>query len=46
MYSSLLRLYQSGRLTEPMLKEAIRRKWITEEQAEEIRNSKPKDTQD
>ena len=40
MYERLLRLYKEGRLKEHMLKNAVKFRWITEEQAETIRQSK------
>lgn len=40
MFEVLKRLYQEGRLTEQLLQNAITRKWVTEEQGQEIRDSK------
>lgn len=40
MYNTLLRLYKEGRLTEQGLINAFLKGWVTEEQIEEILNSK------
>lgn len=40
MYYTLLRLYNEGRLTDAQLNNAVKKGWITEEQKEEIINSK------
>lgn len=40
MFERIRRLYQSGRLAEAGLQEAVRRGWISREQAEKIRNGR------
>ena len=40
MYERLKRLYQEGRASEAMLKNAVKRGWITDEQMQEIIASK------
>lgn len=40
MFYTLLRLYSQGRLTEQGLSNAVEKHWITEEEKEEIVNSK------
>lgn len=40
MYNTLKRLYSTGKLTQNGLNNAVLRGWITEEQKEEILNSK------
>lgn len=42
MLERIKSLYLSGQLDENGLARAVKRKWITEEQAEEIRNIKAK----
>lgn len=39
MFENLKRLWKEGRLTEQLLQNAITKKWVTEEQAQEIRDS-------
>lgn len=36
MYERLKRLYDEGRITEASLKNAVKKKWITEKEMEEI----------
>ena len=36
MYETLKRLYDEGKLTEKGIRNAVKRGWITQEQAEEI----------
>lgn len=43
MLERIKELYISGQLNENGLARAVTRKWITEEQAEEIRNIKAKE---
>ena len=40
MYERLKRLYQEGRASEAMLKNAVKRGWITDEEMQEIIASK------
>lgn len=40
MFERIRRLYQAGRLGETGLREAVRRGWISREQAEEIRSGR------
>lgn len=40
MYERLKRLYQEGRASEAMLKNAVKRGWITDEEMQEIIDSK------
>ena len=40
MYERLKRLYQEGRASEAMLKNAVKRGWITDEEKEEIIEAK------
>jgi hypothetical protein len=40
MYNTLLRLYQSGRLTDQGLGNAVTKEWINAEQMQEIISSK------
>lgn len=40
MYERLKRLYQEGRASEAMLKNAVKREWITDEEMQEIIASK------
>lgn len=40
MYERLKRLYQEGRASETMLKNAVKRGWITDEEIQEIIASK------
>lgn len=40
MYNRLKRLYLAGQLTDEMLEKAVTKGWITEEQKQEIINSK------
>ena len=42
MYERLKRLYQEGRASEAMLKNAVKRRWITKEEMQEILSSKKK----
>lgn len=39
MYNTLLRMWKKGMLTEEKLQKAVDLGWITEEQAETIRNT-------
>mgnify|MGYP000712045885 CR=1 FL=1 len=45
MYETLKRLYDEGKLTEKGIRNAVKRRWITEKQAEEIL-AKPEGTKD
>ena len=40
MYQTLKRLYQSGELTAAKLMNAVKKKWITKEDADEIKGAR------
>ena len=40
MYETLKRLYQSGALSEAKLANAVKKKWITKEQADKIKGAR------